>query len=102
MTIPTQTESIAVAVISIALSSAGFQRTQESAASGTSHPVDTATLAPVGTVDDRYQSFNVEMLEVTGGKFWKPLPQFREFLEILFDRGLVKVEVLTKVRTSLT
>ena len=72
MTIPTQTESIAVAVISIALSSAGFQRTQESAASGTSHPVDTATLAPVGTVDDRYQSFNVEMLEVTGGKFWKP------------------------------
>ncbi len=72
MTIPTQTESIAVAVISIALSSAGFQRTQDSAASGTSHPVDTATLAPVGTVDDRYQSFNVEMLEVTGGKFWKP------------------------------
>jgi hypothetical protein len=26
----------------------------------------------VGTVDERYQSYNVEMLEVTGGKFWKP------------------------------
>lgn len=24
------------------------------------------------TVDERYQSFNVEMLEVTGGKFWRP------------------------------
>ena len=26
----------------------------------------------VGIIDDRYQSYNVEMLEVTGGKFWKP------------------------------
>lgn len=24
------------------------------------------------TIDERYQSYNVEMLEVTGGKFWKP------------------------------
>ena len=31
----------------------------------------TATLARIGTVDDRYQSFNVEMLEVIDGKFWK-------------------------------
>jgi hypothetical protein len=30
------------------------------------------TMARVGTVDDRYQSYNVEMLEVTGGKFWAP------------------------------
>ena len=26
----------------------------------------------VATVDDRYQSYNVEMVEVTGGEFWKP------------------------------
>ena len=31
-----------------------------------------ANMARVGTVDERYQSYNVEMLEVTGGKFWKP------------------------------
>jgi heparanase 1 len=31
-----------------------------------------ATMKHVGTVDERYQSYNVEMLEVTGGKFWKP------------------------------
>ena len=30
------------------------------------------SLARVGIVDERYQSYNVEMLEVTGGKFWKP------------------------------
>jgi heparanase len=26
----------------------------------------------VGSVDERYQSYNIEMLEVTGGMFWKP------------------------------
>ncbi len=26
----------------------------------------------IGTVDDRFQSYNIEMLEVTGGAFWKP------------------------------
>lgn len=31
-----------------------------------------STMPAVGSVDDRYQSYNVEMLEVTGGKFWKP------------------------------
>src|SRR5260221_6227877 len=31
-----------------------------------------ATMPRIATVDERYQSYNVEMLEVTGGKFWKP------------------------------
>jgi hypothetical protein len=31
-----------------------------------------ARMARVASVDERYQSYNVEMLEVTGGKFWKP------------------------------
>ena len=26
----------------------------------------------IGTIDERYQSYNIEMLELTGGKFWKP------------------------------
>ena len=26
----------------------------------------------VAMVDERYQSYNVEVLEVTGGKFWRP------------------------------
>ena len=29
-------------------------------------------LARTGTVDPRYQSYNVEMVEVTGGRFWAP------------------------------
>jgi len=44
------------------------------AASDTTTPV---TIAPgnmprVGTVDERFQSYNIEMVEVTGGRFWKP------------------------------
>ncbi|MGA3268584.1 MAG: hypothetical protein ABSE16_17395 [Verrucomicrobiota bacterium] len=31
-----------------------------------------ARMPRIATVDERYQSYNVEMLEVTGGKFWKP------------------------------
>jgi len=34
--------------------------------------VNPATMKRIATVDERYQSFNVEMLEVTGGKFWAP------------------------------
>ncbi|MGE2835250.1 hypothetical protein [Mycobacterium sp. SMC-4] len=34
--------------------------------------IDPASLGQLGTVDERYQSYNVEMLEVTGGAFWKP------------------------------
>ena len=26
----------------------------------------------VGSIDERYQSYNIEMLEITGGMFWKP------------------------------
>src|SRR5688572_23247606 len=34
--------------------------------------VKPAGLARIGSVDRRFQSYNVEMVEVTGGKFWKP------------------------------
>ena len=30
------------------------------------------SMARVGTVDERFQSYNIEMVEVTGGRFWKP------------------------------
>src|SRR6478735_6624103 len=34
--------------------------------------VNASTMARIGAVDPRFVSYNVEMLEVTGGKFWKP------------------------------
>jgi len=34
--------------------------------------LDPGTLAPAATVDARFQSYNVEMAEVIGARFWKP------------------------------
>src|SRR5215475_14450729 len=31
-----------------------------------------ADMPRIGTVDERFQSYNIEMVEVTGGPFWKP------------------------------
>jgi hypothetical protein len=37
--------------------------------------VSPATMPRIGTVDERFQSYNIEMIEVTGGRFWKPYDQ---------------------------
>jgi heparanase len=34
-----------------------------------------ATLRAIGRVDERFQSYNVESVEVTGGNFWAPYPK---------------------------
>ena len=34
--------------------------------------IDPASLPRVGTVDPRFQSYNIEMVEITGGDFWRP------------------------------
>lgn len=31
-----------------------------------------SSLVKLGTVDERYQGYNIEMVEVTGGRFWAP------------------------------
>jgi hypothetical protein len=31
-----------------------------------------ADMPGIGVIDERFQSYNIEMLEVTGGNFWKP------------------------------
>jgi hypothetical protein len=43
-----------------------------SAGAASTTPLAPATMARIGTVDERFQSFNIEMIEVTGGRFWKP------------------------------
>ena len=34
--------------------------------------LDPAKMPMIGTVDERFNSYNIEMVEVIGGKFWKP------------------------------
>ncbi len=38
----------------------------------TSAALDLSSLPVVARVDERFQSFNVEMVEITGGRFWAP------------------------------
>ncbi|MEO8288486.1 MAG: hypothetical protein ABI670_18845 [Chloroflexota bacterium] len=41
-----------------------------------------ADMPRIGTIDERYQSYNVEMVEVIGGRFWKPYsPEVRAILD---------------------
>jgi len=51
------------------LGSLSCSRAQESSKAGS---IDTANMPRACTVDERFQSYNVEMIEVTGGRFWKP------------------------------
>jgi heparanase len=37
-----------------------------------SPPLDLSNLVKIAEIDPRYQSYNVEMVEVTGGRFWAP------------------------------
>jgi heparanase 1 len=37
--------------------------------------IEPAHLPRIGTVDERFQSYNIEMAEVTGGRFWRPYRQ---------------------------
>src|SRR3984885_2160027 len=34
--------------------------------------IDAASMRRIGTVDERFQSYNIEMVEVIGGRYWKP------------------------------
>jgi heparanase len=34
--------------------------------------LDMAKMPRIGTVDERFQSYNIEMVEIVGGRFWKP------------------------------
>jgi hypothetical protein len=40
-----------------------------------------ANMPRIGTVDERFQSFNIEMIEVTGGRFWKPYKDIQAILK---------------------
>ena len=51
---------------------AALMGSQKAAAQAPTLSVDPSRLPRLGTVDARFQSYNVEMVEVTGGRFWKP------------------------------
>ncbi|MDR3498230.1 MAG: hypothetical protein P4L72_03275 [Parvibaculum sp.] len=65
-----ETRQIAIAVITSMITCLWIYSSSAVAASST--PIAPATMPRIGTVDERFQSYNIEMIEVTGGRFWKP------------------------------
>jgi len=53
-----------------------------------------ASMARIGSVDERFQSYNIEMVEVTGGPFWRPYTQTS-------DTGLFSVRKPKDLRNPL-
>src|SRR5262245_51982369 len=45
---------------------------ERAAAQATTFYIEPSRLPRLGTIDERFQSYNLEMIEVTGGEFWKP------------------------------
>jgi heparanase len=62
--------SMLASVAGLIVMGAGMAASQEAKPAAVS--LAPAAMARVGTVDARFQSYNVEMVEVTGGRFWKP------------------------------
>jgi hypothetical protein len=54
------------------LAVAGGANAQTSPPSSEALAIESGQLREIGRVSDRQQSYNVEMLEVTGGRFWRP------------------------------
>ncbi|WP_236843278.1 hypothetical protein [Bradyrhizobium icense] len=58
--------------VGIGIVIAALAASHKAAAQVSTPSVDPSRLPRLGTVDERFQSYNVEMVEVTGGRFWKP------------------------------
>ncbi|WP_225675739.1 hypothetical protein [Bradyrhizobium hereditatis] len=58
---------VGMGIVIAALAASGKATAQAPALS-----VDPSRLPRLGTIDERFQSYNIEMVEVTGGRFWKP------------------------------
>ena len=57
---------------SVVLAVLGFASSSPASFGAEPITVAPAKMPRVGNVDERFQSFNIEMVEVTGGRFWAP------------------------------
>ena len=69
-----QTNILAVLVTAVGCA-AMTACTEDEPKAGGGRTIAVETLPAVGRVDERFQSYNVESVEVTGGNFWAPYPE---------------------------
>ena len=64
--------SAALGLMGFVVSFAGAGINASAEAKVSENAANPTKMARIGSVDERFQSYNVEMLEVTGGRFWAP------------------------------
>lgn len=62
--------ALPVVISFVSCNSGGNSSTHNS--DSTAIQINLSEMKKIATVDERFQSYNVEMVEVVGGKFWKP------------------------------
>jgi hypothetical protein len=58
--------------VSVAFIALGITACSKAPGPGSPGRIDAASMRRIGIVDERFQSYNIEMVEVIGGRFWKP------------------------------
>jgi hypothetical protein len=58
--------------VSLSLGTAALASATMGSAAEDLRSIDPASLPKITTIDERFQSYNVEMAEIIGGNFWKP------------------------------
>ena len=58
--------------VSVAFAALGITACSKAPGPGSPGRIDAASMRRIGTVDERFQSYNIEMVEVIGGRFWRP------------------------------
>ena len=67
--------------VSVAFAALGITACTKVPGPGSPGGIDAASMRKIGTVDERFQSYNVEMVEVIGGRFWKPYKDINALLQ---------------------
>ncbi len=61
-----------LAAVSVSFAALGITPCLQASEPVSAERIDAASMRRIGTVDERFQSYNIEMIEVIGGRFWKP------------------------------
>ena len=66
--------TVRLAVLALSMGLAALGPSEPASAAGVS--LAPTTMTRLGAVDERFQSYNIEMVEVTGGYFWRPYDDY--------------------------
>src|SRR5256885_13260211 len=72
--------------VSVAFVALGITACTKAPGPGSLRRIDASSMRKIGTVEERFQSYNVEMVEVIGGRFWKP---YRDIDALLKAQSIV-------------